>query len=375
LSNKNRFSDYKNIESDICYSESNSYCENPLIGIYETNRNGDLLFMNQKLIEMLGYSNFHDIASINFFNGELSEKADRIDILKNLRYNSFVRNKDEWKGADNSKVHVNEFIKKTKSGSGDIIYQGFVEDISALIKTEIELTETKFEVEQSEKFKAAFLTQISHEIRTPINTLLNYISLVKSELDEKVADSISNYFTSIESAGKRIVRTIDLLVKISELVSNNYKGKFDEHDLSELLREIVSNYRLEAEQKNINLKIINQLNESKFLFDRSSVYDIFDNLIDNAVKYTSAGGVTVYLKLSILSKISVVIKDTGEGITTDYLNKIFRPFSQETDGYTRRFDGNGLGLSLVKEYCRLNNAEIFVCSEKGVGSEFTVIFN
>ena len=87
------------------------------------------------------------------------------------------------------------------------------------------------------------------------------------------------------------------------------------------------------------------------------------------------GSVKIYVKNSILNKITVTVIDTGVGISQKYVGNIFSPFSQETTGYTRKFDGNGLGLTLVKEYCNLNNTEIFVSSEKGSGSNFTLIFN
>ena len=96
--------------------------------------------------------------------------------------------------------------------------------------------------------------------------------------------------------------------------------------------------------------------------------------LNNAIKYTDEGSVKIYIKNSLLNKIAVTVIDTGLGISEKYIGNIFQPFSQETTGYTRKFDGNGLGLALVKEYSDLNNAEIFVSSEKNLGSNFTVIF-
>ena len=109
--------------------------------------------------------------------------------------------------------------------------------------------------------------------------------------------------------------------------------------------------------------------------DEYSIHQIFSNLIDNAVKYTASGSVIIELRKDKDNKIEVEVKDTGIGISEDYLQNLFLPFSQEEQGYTRKFDGNGLGLALVKKYCELNNIGISVSSKKGTGTSFTLIFN
>ncbi|OGU77934.1 MAG: hypothetical protein A2W11_12710 [Ignavibacteria bacterium RBG_16_35_7] len=102
---------------------------------------------------------------------------------------------------------------------------------------------------------------------------------------------------------------------------------------------------------------------------------IFQNLIGNAIKYTLKGSVTVILEDFNEEKLQVVVKDTGIGISKEYIANLFAPFSQEDVGYKREFEGNGLGLALVKKYVEINNADILVESEKDRGSTFTVIFN
>ena len=102
---------------------------------------------------------------------------------------------------------------------------------------------------------------------------------------------------------------------------------------------------------------------------------MFINLIENAIKYTNKGSITIESSQNPFGNIQVDITDTGIGISQDYISKIFDPFSQEEQGYTRTYEGIGLGLSLVKSYAELNNAELKVKSEKNIGSVFTVIFN
>ena len=98
-------------------------------------------------------------------------------------------------------------------------------------------------------------------------------------------------------------------------------------------------------------------------------------MIDNAVKYTEQGEVAIKILRDSEERLIVEIKDTGIGIEEEYLPRLFEPFSQEEMGYTRKYEGNGIGMALVKTYCRLNNAEVEIESEKNVGSVFRIIFN
>ena len=112
----------------------------------------------------------------------------------------------------------------------------------------------------------------------------------------------------------------------------------------------------------------------KIFADRYSAQQLFCNLIDNAVKYTPKNGeIEIRLHKSD-NNLLVDITDTGIGISNEYLPNLFTPFTQEEMGYTRKFDGNGLGLAIAKKYADLNNAMINVKSVKGKGSSFTVIF-
>ena len=104
------------------------------------------------------------------------------------------------------------------------------------------------------------------------------------------------------------------------------------------------------------------------------VTQIFANLIDNAIKYTRHGTIKITTYNNSDNFFSVDIQDTGIGISEEFQKTLFEAFTQEEQGYTRKFDGNGLGMSLVKEYCRLNNAIISLSSEKNEGTTFTVVF-
>jgi len=130
-----------------------------------------------------------------------------------------------------------------------------------------------------------------------------------------------------------------------------------------------------VENKNITLNIQSKTHLTKIRGDYFTIVQIFSNLIDNAVKYTNNGSVEIILYLNIMNQLCVDVKDTGIGISEEFMPRLFTPFTQEESGYTRTYEGNGLGLALVKKYAEMNNIEITVKSRKDIGSTFTVKFN
>ena len=240
---------------------------------------------------------------------------------------------------------------------------------------EKELIIAKEKAEGSEKLKSEFLAQMSHEIRSPVNTILNFADLVKEVIEIEQDEIIKESFESIQNAGERIVRTIDLILNMSELQTGNYKCIFIEIDLKKsVLERLHSEFSYKAKKKNIDLLLKIEAKKLFLIADEYSVTQIFVNLIDNAIKYTPEGKVEIRAFINDSDKITIEISDTGIGMSEEYMKNIFIPFNQEQKGYSRQYEGNGLGLALVKKYCEMNNAEISVKSEKGKGSTFTVVF-
>ena len=137
---------------------------------------------------------------------------------------------------------------------------------------------------------------------------------------------------------------------------------------------MVSEFRSLCEEKNLSISYKNSATSSLTEADEYTVNQIFQNLIGNAVKYTPNGYVKILLEDEGDDELIVSIKDSGIGISKNYLRNIFKPFSQEDVGQKREFEGNGLGLALVKKYVDLNSATIAVQSKKNKGSVFSVKF-
>ncbi|MGD8781880.1 MAG: ATP-binding protein [Ignavibacteria bacterium] len=252
--------------------------------------------------------------------------------------------------------------------------EGFVNEITERKMAEKEMLISKVKAESANKMKSEFLAQVSHEIRTPINTITSFCGFLEDTLKDNGNKDTKESFKIINSAAIRMIRTIDLILNMSEIQTGSYEPLLKKLNIHNLLQNLLPEFKSSAKRKGLNIGIKNLSDNCITEVDEYSVSQVFANLIDNAIKYTPKGNVEIEIS-NCDKSVLVTIKDTGIGISKDYLPVLFNPFSQEEGGYTRKFEGNGLGLALVKKYCEINNAEISVESEKGKGTKFTIKLN
>ncbi|MCU7522602.1 MAG: PAS domain S-box protein [Ignavibacteria bacterium] len=249
------------------------------------------------------------------------------------------------------------------------------EDISERKIMQDNLKKAKEKAESSAKIKSEFLSLMSHEIRTPVNTMMNFASLLKMELNEHMTPEIENGFNMLTNGGLRLIRTVEMIISMAEVQTEGYEARFENMDLnSDIITGNLTEFESTARAKKIQFNYTNKTESAMVKVDGYSALQIILHLLDNAVKFTKRGGVDVQLFNDENKNVVFKVKDTGVGISEEFIPKLFTPFSQEEGGYTRRFEGNGLGLALVKKYCDLNNASIEVQSHKDHGTAFTVTF-
>jgi signal transduction histidine kinase len=237
------------------------------------------------------------------------------------------------------------------------------------------LNAAKKEVEKSDSLKAHFLSQISHEIRTPINVIFGAKEMLKLFNSENINDDTLDAFRMLDEAGNRLMRTVDEIIDISTFTSGNYKYEPVEINLDqEILKDLIAEFKNKISQKNLLFEYNNYVPEAVVTADSYMLTQTIKHLIENAIKYTSSGKIKLELYKDFEGLICLSVKDTGIGISQEYLEDLFNPFTQEEIGYTRKFEGNGLGLAIVKKYADRNNIGIAVKSKKGMGTEFTLVF-
>ena len=350
--------------------------ENATVGIYRTSLSGKILMANPTLQRILGYDSFTELNNLDAKDSYVDPNTRAIFTKELNLKNKVFGFESKWKKKDGTIIYVRESARVVKDEDDrPVFYEGTVEDITDKKIAEEQLISAKERAEQSDRLKSEFLAQMSHEIRTPLNVILSFTGMMKDELQDQVDEELKKGFDVIDEEGKRIMRTIELIINMSELQTGNYNFNAKEIDLNtDIIQKQFQNYQPVTKQKKIAFNIVNNIDNSKVLADEYSVNQIFYHLIDNAVKFTSTGKVEINLNKDPRNNVYVDVIDTGVGISEEYMKMLFTPFTKEEKGYTRNFEGNGLGLALVKKYCDLNNAEIKVTSQKGKGSIFRVTF-
>ncbi len=244
------------------------------------------------------------------------------------------------------------------------------------VNSENELIKAKEEAEKSNLLKAQFLAQMSHEIRTPLNVVLSLSSLIKEEMEPSVSNDLRPCFQMIDSGGRRLIRTIDMILNMAQLQTGGFDYQPKIVDLANgFIDSIFSEFKNLAKEKNITFNFYKKLQKAEVYVDTYTTIQILVNLVDNAVKFTKKGKVDITLYPNEHNCYCLSIKDTGVGISDEYLPDLFTPFTQEEMGYSRTYEGIGLGLALVKKFAELNDILISVETRKNIGSSFTLTFN
>lgn len=351
--------------------------ENATVGIYRISLSGKILMANPTLLRILGYNSLNEVTNLEAKDFYADPKTREIFINELNNKGKVFGFESKRKKKDGTIIYVRESARLVKNEDDKpMYYEGTVEDITDKKIAEEELISAKERAEQSDRLKSEFLALMSHEIRTPLNVILSFTDMMKDELQDKVDEELKKGFDVIDDEGKRIMRTIELIINMSEIQTGSYNIKIKNIDLDkDILRKHFKNYQPIAKQKKIEFNLDISADNSVIKADEYSVNQIFYHLIDNAIKFTHSGKVEICLDKDPRNNIFVDVIDTGIGISDEYMKMLFTPFTKEEKGYTRNFEGNGLGLALVKKYCDLNNAEIKVTSKKGKGSIFRVTFH
>lgn len=250
-------------------------------------------------------------------------------------------------------------------------------DISRNQKNKERLRKAKNKAEKLAKVKEQFLSNMSHEIRTPLNSIIGYTEQLEGT---PLEPEQQKYLSSIHHSGNHLLRIINDILDYAKLESGKLSLETIGFSITEKISEVVESFDNQIRKKNleINYKVSDDVPEV-LLGDSVRFKQILINLVSNAIKFTPAGCVDIRVKSrqvsSEITRLTMVVADTGIGIQKDKINSIFRDFAQVDSSTTRKYGGTGLGLSIVKKIVEMHNGTIDVESEEGEGTTFIVELN
>ena len=231
--------------------------------------------------------------------------------------------------------------------------------------------------ERANKAKSVFLSNMSHDIRTPLNAIIGYTTIASECIDKK--EKVSEYLSKIQSSGNLLLRLVNDILDMSSIESGKFSLNESEVDLSEVLHGIKTIVYGEIEVKKLVFDIdISGIKHEQVYCDRMRLEQLLLNLITNSVKFTNENG-----KISVvitehetedkdISDYEIIVRDNGIGMSQSFVNKMFEPFERERTSTVSRTEGTGLGLAISKKIIDMAGGTIKVKSKQGEGSEFTV---
>ncbi len=265
----------------------------------------------------------------------------------------------------------------SKSTNFDDRYASDSKQLNENIKhTELNIKSLNQAIEKENKenyMKNVFLTNISNEIRNPLNGIMGFAALLRTDLAKLGHDDLYEFANSISGSGESLLKLLSDIIDISRIEVNDMKFDIESYSLKSIIQKSVEEYKNAANDKGIQLIIDDNLNYYA-LTDLEVIQRIINSVIDNAIKFTDKG----YIKLSLEKNsdnknINIIVKDTGIGIATSYIPSVFEPYRQESLGYTSKYQGVGLSLPLAKKALTIMENDIQIESEKGVGTTVTII--
>jgi PAS domain S-box-containing protein len=251
---------------------------------------------------------------------------------------------------------------------------GLAIDITEQKEYEKHLIKAKEEAEKSSKLKDAFIANISHEVRTPLNGIVGMTSIMKEMLSEKLGDEELKIFDIIENSSKRLTRTMDMIMNISRLQVGEFSVHRYKINIKKCILKVIDEYIPFAKEKGLEFNFIDKTKvDVEICFDEYCLTKSLSNIIDNAIKFTDKGKVEVFFEQKNDDEFIIKTVDTGIGISEDFMKIIFEPYTQEEIGYNRSYEGIGLGLTIANKMLILNGASLEIESIKGKGSSFSII--
>jgi PAS domain S-box-containing protein len=380
----------KNFDVAVSEKKFRTLVENSAEGIFQFSQDGRFLTVNPSLLKLLGYTNEEELKRL-FLSRDIFKRTSDWELLsKLLEKQGKVRNyRVPFKKKDGTEITVRMNVRTATEDDENTpqLFEGSLQDISQQVLAESEkqkaldaLRHEKLKADtaakkaqQESSFKTKFLASMSHEVRTPMNSVMGFLTLIENDLyDDR--NELKSFAHDARQAAESLLDIINNILDISKVEAGKMELDEVEFDPREEIGKVLSIIVQTAKSKGLSVeKNLDQSIPEKLVGDPTRFRQIVLNLLSNALKFTEAGkiGVDVRVKSKDENFVELItsVMDTGPGIAGDKLNLLFEPYMQ-IKGRKSSKEGSGLGLMIVKEFVRLMHGEIHVESKLGVGSKF-----
>lgn len=342
------------------YSSITRYANDMIFSVDST---GKIVEANQRAVDIYGYSR---------------------DELLNMKFTDLSSNSDEYKfRVESGDGVVYETIHNRKDGSpvpveisakyvtqdDEKYLLAIVRDYTERKRLQAELISAKEKAEENDRLKTIILSNMSHELNTPMSGIIGFSEILSSELEDKSQKEMASL---INKSGRRLNDTLNSILDLSNLESRNLQFNYEKIEINTFITEYTKNIESDALEKGLKFSLELFSGNIFINTDPNILAKIVKYITSNAVKYTSEGKVSVITN-TMNGMAEIRIADTGIGISKEHLELIFEPFRQVSEGSNRNFEGTGIGLTITKKLVELLKGTIKIESNPGTGT--TVILH
>lgn len=264
-------------------------------------------------------------------------------------------------------------IEGLRLGAFDYISKPFdVHHILALVRRGLERRNAKSQLRQ---VKSDFLSNISHELRTPLSVVVGFVYLLLNQVIGKLTEDQQKVLETVYRNSEELLELIDNVLWMTSLNAGDANATMERFDARHVLSETMKRYEKAIRDKGLRLEVKLPDGDMSLVSDRAKVERVFQNVFNNAVKFTSEGKIVVQAQNSPQRDgIEIEISDTGVGIEQSKIDSIFEPFHQADNSIHRSFSGLGIGLTVARRMAELIGGKLTVTSEVGVGTRVSMTF-
>lgn len=345
-----------------------------------------LVVRSEDLLPVCAGDNMHDFLGVTFNRLQEDITSLKESIKSSIEANKFWKEYRAWNADDKDEIFKTDFqinngkwILFTAEKSKDRKYELLVFREVTEIKEMLDDYRGQIaKLENESKSKTTFLSRMSHEIRTPMNGIIGMVTLAEDKLED--THPAKQYLKKVDELSDHLLSLINDILDMSRIEAGKVELEQKAFSLRELGNRIYNMFAKSLNERGIRY-VVDQsdMTADYVIGDELRISQIIINFLSNSVKFTSEGEITVTFRQMLqkdgMVDMMICVHDTGIGMSTEFINRIFRPFEQEGIEISKKYGGTGLGMAITDQLVKLMGGEIVVKSEEGKGSDFSVFLH